>query len=193
MRRIQPQPVAAVTGVRSTLLASSLKVAREAGLMARYRDALPSRYRDQTQQPIAPVWLPLEEAFIHYEAMNSLDLADEAVVRIGRWVGHRLEGAFLGAVERPGQSSIPPYPLQDKLDRVWSRLFDGGAIKVHGDESRDARVALRGLPLLEIPYFRASFRGVLSALIGSVATKCYVRELPLVQDRDAIDLLLSWT
>jgi len=187
------RPTSTVIAVRSTLLASSLQAVREASLLDAYTRALPSRYHEEVLHTLSPVWLPLATAMAHYQAMDSLGLSEEDVLRIGRNVGGRLHGTFLGTLIRGVREvGFTPWSIAGKLDRVWSRVFEGGAVSVTKLGPKEARMSMRGLPLLEYAYFRVGLRGVLSSSIETFTQKCYVRESGPRPGPHAIDFVLSW-
>ncbi len=182
-----------VTGVRSTLLSSSLQTIRERCLVETYTKALPQRYHDQVLRTLAPVWLPLDAALAHYRAMDSLGLPEDQVLSIGRSVGDRLQGTFLGTIVRGVRhAGVTPWSFAAKIDRVWSRVFEGGAVGVFKWGPKDGIVSVRGLPLLEIDYFRIALRGVFAAGIETVTQKCYVREKRSSLGSDGVDFAISW-
>jgi len=188
-----PTEIRTVSSVRSTLLASSLQVVRERSLIHAYTQALPRRHHDQVLRTLAPVWLPLDAALAHYQAMDSLGLSEEEVLSIGRSVGDRLHGTFLGTLVRGvAQAGLTIWSLAGKGDRVWSRVFDGGAVGVVKLGPKEGIMSIRGLPLLSINYFRVGWRGVLCASVEAIAQKCYVRERATSVSPDGIDFIVSW-
>ncbi len=185
--------VAPVSRVRSTLLGSSLQATRELGLLGRYKAALPLRYHEPVLHTLGAVWLPVSVAMAHYRAMDELELSDDEVMAIGRAVGNRLHGSFLGTLVRGAKHvGMTPWTLASKLDRVWSRVFDGGHIGVWKLGPKDGLIALRGLPLLQFHYFRVGWRGVVSTGVETIVSKCYAREAKTESSSDAVDLIVSW-
>lgn len=185
--------ITTVTSVRSTLLSSSLQAVRERSLVDAYTQALPTRYHDQVLRTLSPVWLPIDAAMAHYRAMESLRLSEDQVVAIGRSVGDRLHGTFLGTLVRGARhAGVTPWSVAGKVERVWSRVFEGGAIGVVKLGPKEALVSVRGLRLLSVDYFRAGFQGVLCAGVETIARKCYVRETGHALGPDEIDLVASW-
>jgi hypothetical protein len=193
VRALPAAGVSPVTGVRSTLLASSLQAIRERGLVDAYTAALPQRHHDQVLRTLAPVWLPVDAALAHYKAVDSLRLSEEDVLSIGRGVGDRLHGTFLGTLVRGARhAGFTPWSIASKVDRVWSRVFEGGAIGVVKLGPKEGVLSIRGLPLLSVDYFRVGWRGVLCASVESVAHRCYVRETGRFAEPDGVDFLISW-
>jgi len=193
---IRPLPTAEfspVTCVRSTLLASSLQAIRERGAVEAYTGALPLRYHDQVLRTLAPVWLPIDAALAHYRAVDSLCLPEDEVLNIGRSVGDRLHGTFLGTLIRGARhAGLTPWSVASKVERVWSRVFEGGAIGVKRLGPKEGMLSIRGLPLLAIDYFRIGCRGVICAGVECVARRCYVRETGRHLEPDGADFLISW-
>lgn len=185
--------ISSVTSVRSTLLSSSLQAVRERSLDETYTRALPKRYHDQVLGTLAPVWLPIDVAMAHYRAMDSLALPEDQVLSIGRSVGDRLHGTFLGTIVRGARhAGITPWTLASKGERVWSRVFEGGAVGIVKLGPKDGLLSIRGLPLLSFDYFRVGLRGVICAGVEAVAQSCYVREKGYSLSPDGTDFLVSW-
>ena len=185
--------ISSVTSVRSTLLASSLQAVRERSLVDAYTRALPKRYHDQVLHTLAPVWLPIDAAMAHSRAMDSLRLPEDQVLMIGRSVGDRLQGTFLGTLARGARhAGVTPWSLAVKVERVWSRVFEGGAIGVVKLGPKDGLISIRGLPLLSVDYFRIGWRGVIGAGVEAVARRCYVREAKHSLSPGGIDFVVSW-
>lgn len=183
----------AVDRVRSTLLASSLHAIRERDLFDRYQVLLPERYHEQVIHTLAPVWLPIEVAVAHYNAVDALQLDDRTVYEIGRSVGDRLQGTFLGTIARGAQrSGVTPWAILNKMDRVWGRIFEGGGgCAVFKLGPKEARAEVRGLPLVRCAYFRQGFRGVLAGGLEVIARKCYVN-LQDSKHHDGLNFVVSW-
>jgi hypothetical protein len=191
---VRPLPTSGTTcvnAVRSTLIASSLQAIRERGLFDQYAARLPARYHEHVIQTLAPTWLPIDVAMAHYQAADALELEDVEVLTIGRAVGERIQGSFLGTLIRgAAHAGVTPWTIVGKLDRMWSRVFDGGEISVSKLGPKDGRLSVRGLPLIEIDYFRIGWRGVLAVGVETIARKCYVREER--HNAHDLDLLVCW-
>lgn len=185
--------ITTVVGVRSTLLAASTQAVRECGLYDAYVAALPQRYHEQVLGTLTPVWLPLEVAMAHYQALDSMALPEDQLVSIGYSVGGRLQGAYLSTLARGVKHArVNLWALSGKLGGLWDRVFEGGGMAVEKLGPKDAQVALRGLPLLQSRHFRVGFRGVIRQGIEALTNRCYVREIPARPNSDAVDFLASW-
>ncbi len=185
--------ISTVTSVRSTLLSSSLRAIRERGFIDAYTAALPQGYHDQVLRTLAPVWLPIDAALAHYKALDSLRMPEQEILSIGRSVGDRLHGTFLGTLVRGAHhAGFTPWSVAGKGDRVWSRVFEGGAIGMAKLGPKEGILSIRGLPLLAADYFRIGYRGVLAASVETVAQRCYVRETGRLVEADGVDFLVAW-
>jgi hypothetical protein len=164
--------------VRSTLIASSLRSLRERGRFDDYLQHLPERWQDLPTRAIAGVWLPIDAGLAHYRACDSVgfDLAEQHA--IGREVGERIHGTFLGTLIRGAKSSgVTPWIVLKQAQRLNERLFDGGACGVTKHGPKDARMELVANPTVGIAYFRNAMRGLWQVALEFFCTRAYVSEM----------------
>ena len=161
-----------VTHVRGTLLATSLRVVKDADLYDGYVAALPKQHVDTLLYSVASSWLPVDVMLAHYETLGSLGIPDEAIERNAEKVGARIAETFMATLLRTAQSMGVPglaWMILKQSDRVFGRLFMGGACRVYRVGPSEALVEHRGLPLAQCRYYRvahvANVRGV-SRLFG---------------------------
>jgi len=159
-----PATIHPVSAVRSTLLQSSLATLRERGLVDRYFAKLDPSYHELIRNTLAPAWVPLEVGMAHYRACDALGLDREALTSIGQSVGDRIQGSYLGTIARGAKlAGVTPWVLFRSLDRIWDRMFQGGAAGVTKVGPKDAIVEFERVPLASIEYFRIAFIGLLTA------------------------------
>lgn len=158
------------TSFSSTWLSSSLKAARERGLMDRYLAGLPARYHDQVLHSVPGTWLPVEIAVAHYEAMDSLGFTEDEIVKIGMEVTQRFHGVFFSTVFRLATAAgVTPWSVFTHSQRMWDRTWVGGGIAIFKSGPRDARGEIVGWPCARVRYCRIAMRGM---ILGTVALFC---------------------
>jgi hypothetical protein len=159
-----PVTIASVSAVRSTLIQSSLATLRERGFYERYLRLLDRSYHDAIFDTLTPAWLPLDIAMAHYSACEALDLEHDELLRIGQAVGDRIQGSYIGVVARGAKlAGVTPWVLLNHLDRIWSRMFQGGAVAVTKVGPKDAIIDIQGVSLASFDYFRIAFSGLFIA------------------------------
>lgn len=159
-----PATIEPVSAVRSTLLQSSLATLKERGLGDRYFAKLDPSYHELIRNTLAPTWVPLDVAMAHYRACDALGLDREALMGIGQSVGDRIQGSYLGTIARGAKlAGITPWVLFRSFDRIWYRVFQGGAAGVTKVGPKDAIVEIERVPLARIEYFRIAFMGLFIA------------------------------
>ena len=150
-----------VTQFRSTMLTTSLNALRDHGYGDRYFELLPARHHDTVRTCFAGVWLPIDLGLAHYEACDALGLSTLEQFAIGKEVGLKIQGTFLGTMVKLAKSAgVTPWVCLGQYQRLYDRLFVGGGVIVTRLGPKEARMEGLGLPLSRIPYFRTAFRGL---------------------------------
>ena len=110
------------THVRSTLLASSLRALREHGFFDDYLAHLDPRWRETILDSVAGVWLPAESSVAHYRACDALPLTRLQRIALGREVGDRVNGTFLGTMVRAAKTAgATPWGVLAYTNRLYAR------------------------------------------------------------------------
>jgi hypothetical protein len=164
--------------VRSTLIASSLRSLREHGVIDEYLSKVDARWKDALLESVAGTWLPLDAGIAHYGACDALSLSATQHYDIGREVGERVNGTFLGMLLRTAKNAgATPWTALAQARRFYERLFDGGAICVGRSGPKDAKWELVVNPLTRFAYFRDGARGMWASAIELFCRKAYVSEI----------------
>jgi hypothetical protein len=174
--RASPSALPAVTGIRSTLITSSLRTLEERGLLERYFGLLAPEHTATLRGAIAGTWLPVDVAIAHYKACNGLGLSTMEQLEMGRRVGDKIQGTLLGTlVTVAKQAGVTPWTFLDRFDRFYERLTLGGGIAVTRLADKDALIEIYKVPLFETPYFAHAWRGVIQGICDLFCTRAYVK------------------
>jgi hypothetical protein len=189
-----PDAIGMAKHFRSTLVASSLESLRRHNLFDRYRAIVPAEHREAILSTVAGLWLPIEVGLAHYEAVDRLGMTTEQQEQIGSEVSHKLQDTFLGTVMKMATNAgVTPWTLLPKGNQFYSRLFrGGGGTRVIKLGPKEARSDVVGLPLLSVPYFRHSLRGLYQGAISVFCTKCYVHEVIRKSSSTSTAFRISW-
>lgn len=167
-----PRVIPAVTGIRSTLIQSSLNTLRGRGHYDRYLTLLDPTHRSTLLETLAPEWLAPEAAAAHYAACDALGLSQAELHDIGEAVGERIQGTFIGTLVRRARTvGLNPWVVVPQFDRLRERLMLGGGTEVARVGPKDCTVDVRVLQLCRYAYFRAAFCGVLTSVLKLGAGK----------------------
>jgi hypothetical protein len=174
-----PVPLAAVRPIsaqRSTTVLAEIGSLREMGCFDAYR-----RFLGPGGAPlldtIAGTWVPMPLLTAHYDACSQLGLSPADQLDFGIRSARRVLGTLLGtAVKLARTAGATPWTLFENIGRVWSRGYDGGALRVQRFGPKDALVEIAGNPLFAYPFFRNGFRGYGVEVIGQFCTRITVRE-----------------
>jgi hypothetical protein len=167
-----PTAVPPFTGVRSTLIQSSLNTLRSRGHFERYVKLLDPRHQATLLESLAPEWLAVEAARAHYAACDALALTPSELLEIGEAVGDRIQGTFVGTVVRRARTvGLTPWVMVPHFERLRERLLLGGGMEVTKIGPKDCVIDMRELELCQHAYFRAAFCGVMSSVIKLGAGK----------------------
>ncbi|MDB4975600.1 MAG: hypothetical protein JWN48_3941 [Myxococcaceae bacterium] len=167
-----------ITHVRSTLLSSSLQTLRELGYFDRYVGLLDADARDPILLTLAPTWLPVKIAEAHYRACEALQLSGDEMEYVGAAVAKRFMGTFLQTFVRSSRSvgGSPWVPIR-QYDKLWSRIWQGGGVRVWERGPKDALIESAGLTMVGGRYFSTAYMGVIRAAASMFASTVYVRAI----------------
>jgi hypothetical protein len=167
-----PRTIPAMTGVRSTLIQSSLNTLRNRGHFERYLTLVDPKFKQTLLETLAPEWLTVEVGAAHYAACDALELRPSELLEIGEAVGERIQGTFVGTLVRRARTvGLTPWLMVPHFERLRERLLQGGAMEVTQTGPKDCTVDMRQLELCQFSYFRAAFCGVLGSVIKLGAGK----------------------
>ena len=188
-----PQPIPRMRHERSTLLQSGVASLRQAGLYEAYVAAVRPDVRQEIEQAVAAMWIPIDTAIAHYRACDSLGLSAESAGRLGRSTFDRSKGLLLGAaVGLARGAGVTPWTLAPHLQRFWLRGFDGGGLQVLELGPKEMRINVVASPILQSAYFRAALRGLTTALFELVSRKVYVHADSTPGAETAMALRVQW-
>ncbi|HEY2512448.1 MAG TPA: hypothetical protein VGI39_16390 [Polyangiaceae bacterium] len=189
-----PMPRDQIVGpsqIRSTLIASSLRALRDRGLEARYVSGLDPQWRAPILETVAGIWLPFDAGLAHYAACDKLELSVAEQLAIGREVGDRIQGTFLGTMIRASRGvGVTPWIAFPHVQKLYERIFDGGAFWVAKTGPKDVRMELVGNPIVRFGYFRNAMRGVWLVALELFASKGYVHEVGRTES--SYKVKISW-
>ncbi|MDB4991182.1 MAG: hypothetical protein JWN04_6360 [Myxococcaceae bacterium] len=160
------------SGVRSTLIQSSLNTLRKRGHYERYLSLVDPNYKQTLLETLAPEWLSPECTDAHYRACDALGLSPDELLQIGEDVGDRIQGTFIGTLVRRARTvGLNPWVMVPHFERLRERLLQGGGMEVAKTGPKDCAVDMRMLGLCQHAYFRAAFCGVLGSVLKLGAGK----------------------
>ena len=186
--------VTPVTRVRSTLLSASLAALREHGHIERYREHVAPPVFERLQEVcMAPAWVPLELALLHYQACEGMRLDAEELAALGRGVSERIQGSFLATLARSARATgLSPWIPLGRFQVVVERVWEGGTLVVLKLGPKDAQVEILENPLMAIPYVRRAAAGVLSAALSLFARKLFVKVVRTPNPGVRADYRVTW-
>jgi hypothetical protein len=195
IRRIEHSSAAGpvVTGVRGSLVVSSLSTLRERSLFDRYQRLVDPTVLAKLQFAIASTWLPVELAMAHYAACDALQLNEVQMKEIGEHVSTKLVSTFWGAALREARRAGAAVPYDIALRQygsMWDRLYQGGSSVIEELGHKDARIHARGLPMVRYRYFRVGYMGLIRGAAMMFFRACHVKTER--HSDDQLTILVSW-
>jgi hypothetical protein len=181
------------TEFRSTWLSSSLLALREHGYFERYLGILPREYHDPILNSVAGVWLPIEIAVAHYRASQQLNLSRAEYSILALDVTRRVHGTSLAlAIRLAKQVGVNPWTSFAQLERLWERVWRGGAVTVHKSGPKEAIVEIVNWRCAEITYVRQTVPFVVLALTELFCTKAYTSEATQLWSPTSMGIRVAW-
>jgi hypothetical protein len=175
--------IPATKQVRSTLIASSQRAVRDRGRFDEYLKLVDSRWREPLTIAVAGTWLPIDAAMAHYRACDGLLFSLAEQQQIGREVGDRLHGTFLGTIIRSAKTvGVSPWTPLANAQKLYARVFDGGAVSVLRVGPKEADIEMVRNALLGVGYFRNALRSLWQVAMEFFCTRVYVRETTRTDD-----------
>lgn len=188
-----PAQITPLTAARGTILVLDWRALHSLGVYAAYEAALLPARRDELLAVTAGSWVPLELLFVHYRALDGLDLHEEAVRSVGRAVGEGVHGAFLSTLVRlAGKLGVSPWLALEQCYKLWVRSWRGGAITVHRMSDGIAHVGLIDVPICRSRFFCISMSAAICASIAPFGREPMAREVPGSRAHDSVLIRVSW-
>jgi hypothetical protein len=182
------------TRFRSTWLSSSLKAMRTRGLLDQYLENLPRQHHAAVLDAVAGVWLPVEVAVAHYDAMDRLKLPESEIVKIGLEVTERFHSAFFSTVFRLAQGvGATPWSVFRHCQRMWDKTWVGGGIAIWKLGPREARCEIVGWPCARFDYCRIGMRGVTLGTVNLFCRSATVYEVTKSCTNNTLGYRMRWT
>ena len=188
-----PPSVEPIRSARGTLLIASRSQIRALGRYEDYERALSPTVRQELDGMIATSWAPVALVHEHLGAIDTLGLTDDIVLDGSMNVANKLHGVFLSTLVKTVRGSrVGPLAGAPLLPKIWGRVFEGGALGAAQLGPKDARLAVRGNPLLRHRYHRVAIRTHFKMGVQLFARVAHVREESCDAERGSLDLLASW-
>jgi hypothetical protein len=174
-----PFAVKPAAQVRSILLLNSVRTLREAGLFDNYCQCLSAVSRTALSELVPGQWAGIELAAEHYEALDALGLLPSTARELAETAADWLHRNYLAPLWRSARAdTVTPWSAIALCDRIWSRLFTGGAAASWQVGPREALLEIHGIPLAHSANFRALFVAIHRLSLLMFARVVVVRELP---------------
>lgn len=179
--------------IRSGLLCSSIQSLRARGLFDAYLAKLPRDHHERVLALTAAEWIAPDLAFVHYEALDALDMTEEQIEENGVQVAQHLQRGFLSVALRFAvESGVTPWAVLERYQRLWDRYFDGSAVAVWKTGPKDARAEVVGFPLARIRYIQIGVGGIMRGVLELVCKRAYVRPMRRTCTPESLTYRISW-
>jgi hypothetical protein len=101
------------------------------------------------------------------------------------------ESALLALKRLATGTGITPWVVLSQYGRFFSRIFDGGSVRITKRGPKDAFFTVREVPFAHFGYFRHTFCGIHEAGLGLVCQTIYAHAVP-VSTEDSFSMRLAW-
>jgi hypothetical protein len=186
-------PVPLAKAVRTSMIASSRQSLRELGLYERYLAALSAADRALIDGVVVGTWCPISVIYTHYEACDRMGLTVAETLEMGRSLSNRMhKPVFAVGVRLAGAAGMTPWHLAKQGEKMWPRMYDGGAFTTTLLGPKEGRIEIMGFPPAVIPYSRIAWRGVILGATELFSTRAYVNEIPRACTSTNLAYRVSW-
>ena len=185
-----------VTSTRGTMVVGALQQLKDLGLYERYLELSPREHRESVGHVLAVSWVSIDLVTTHVRVCDELALPDRQLADMGQRLGAQMFENFLGsalrAVRGAGMDSAIWFALK-QIDRVWPRIYVGGACCVLQRGPKDALLEVLGLSVATSRTFRTMHHAFLQGLATSLTKAAVVRSTrPRVMDPHTLATAFSW-
>jgi hypothetical protein len=179
--------------VKNVVLQSSLAELKVHGFYERYVQAMEPATLDALLSSIGPGWIPIELALAHYKACDNMVLSAEESSRVGSGVGARLQQtSLISTAKRTRSTDFDLWQGMPQLQRIWSRLYQGGSTQVVKLGPREMLLECRKYRLDRFQYFRRGQVAAFQAVFESMGTDSMVRIMSYSAQREETVYRVSW-
>ncbi len=137
-------------------------------------------------------WYPIELGVAHYRVMSELIPDIEEQTQLGRQSAAKLQVPYIKTLFRAMRvaGALDPRKALTISHKVFDRVLQGADGRVVQVGRKDARLECLGIPPIQQPYFRNSWKGWWEMSLSLVARKVFVR----IQrhDDENVHYLASW-
>lgn len=185
-----------VTSSRGTMVVGALQQLKELSLYERYLALSPPDHRENVGHVLAVSWVPIELIARHCQVCDELGLSDRQLADMGERLGLQMFENFIGSALRAargaGMDGATWFALK-QVDRVWPRIYVGGACCVLKRGPKDAVLEVLGMPVATSRTFRVMHHAFLQGLSSAVTKASVVRSTrPRVMDPHTLATSFSW-
>lgn len=180
-----PAVVPELTHLRGTTIAASLASLEEQGILPSLWQTLDHEHHAALQGLVASSWVDIELGLAYYGALDRLALSTEQITSIGRAAAVRLQSRFVHTLVRGMQGAVSPVTVLSRMDKLWSRSFLGGAVRVVQTGPKDLVVEVHGAAFFDLRYTRIALLGYIEQTLVSTARKVILGERPQPAPRAA--------
>jgi hypothetical protein len=185
-----------VLGVKAVLAQRRTQALRDAGYYDDYVAKLAPSAHEAIAQSIASSWLPSDLIDAQFAAIDALSISEGQLARMAEPIGVQLFktlfAAFTSMARAAGEHGLILRVIQH-TDRVWTRLYRGGGVKITQTSPKDVTFELIGLSFASSRAFRVQHCAFMRGLALSYAKACSVREVPSTDPRSQrLVIALTW-
>lgn len=185
-----------VIGLKAMLIQSRLKHLRNENLLEDYVARVDPAHRETLLNSLASSWIPVDAALAHYVALDRLELSDTQLARMAEPLGKSTFEVMFAAILRASRNAgadLHVWTGLRQLDRLWNRIYQGGACKVTQVGPKDALLEVIGVPFAHSRSFRSTHCGFLRGTIALTAKACIVKGLAAHDSKsDHYTVSISW-
>lgn len=185
-----------VTDVRAIVLQGALAQLKEAGHFDDYMKYFPAEYAECAAQSLASTWIPVAAVVAHYETLTRMGLSDTQIGGIGERLGaslfDQLFATIVRAVRAAGGGSGMWFGFK-QADRIWARMYKGGACRIEQVGPKDAIYTLAGLPAVSSRPSRITQCAFMRGVMSHSTKACVVKVVSSAKEAsDSLTLAISW-
>jgi len=183
-----------VTDIRGMVLQAGLKQLQERGHYDDFLARVPQPHGEQLVHALASSWVPADVYNTYLETLESMRLSDAQISLMSEPMGAGIFFSLFASIVRATRNNGGDGAVWlglNQADRVFSRMHQGGAIRVTQVGPKDAVIEVSGLMFAQLRCFRVAHCAFLRGIF-SYSTRACVCKPQHAPRPDRLAVLVSW-
>jgi hypothetical protein len=152
---------------------------------------LPGEHKDIAASALASSWVPAEHNVVHCQTVDAMQLGEKELHRMGEMLASHLIDSLFATLLRSARSAGTEagiWLFLKQADRVFARIYQGGACRVVQTGPKDAVFEMHGIPFASYAVYRVLHCAFVRGAVMMIAKASVVK---IARTREALPTTLA--